>query len=47
MREVNDDYEAAPIRTRARRVPAEWIDYNCHMNVAYYTMAFDNASTRS
>ena len=43
MREVNDDFEAAPIRTRARRVPAEWIDYNGHMNVAYYTMAFDNA----
>ncbi|MFQ5567442.1 MAG: thioesterase family protein [Paracoccaceae bacterium] len=43
MREVNDDYEAAPIRTRARRVPPEWIDYNGHMNVAYYTMAFDNA----
>ena len=43
MRQVNDDYEAAPIRTRARRVPAEWIDYNGHMNVAYYTLAFDNA----
>jgi len=43
MREVNDDYEAAPIRTRARKVPPEWIDYNGHMNVAYYTMAFDNA----
>ena len=43
MREVNDDFEAAPIRTRARRVPAEWIDYNGHMNVAYYTMAFDQA----
>ena len=43
MREVNDDFEAAPIRTRARRVPAEWIDYNGHMNVAYYTLAFDNA----
>ncbi|HUF57006.1 MAG TPA: thioesterase family protein, partial [Thermohalobaculum sp.] len=23
--------------------PPEWIDYNGHMNVAYYTMAFDNA----
>jgi len=41
MREVNDDYEAAPIRTRSRRVPPEWIDYNGHMNVAYYMMAFD------
>jgi acyl-CoA thioester hydrolase len=43
MGEVNDDYEAAPIRTRTRKVPPEWIDYNGHMNVAYYTMAFDNA----
>jgi len=43
MVDVNDDYEAAPIRTRARKVPPEWIDYNGHMNVAYYTLAFDNA----
>jgi acyl-CoA thioester hydrolase len=43
MVQVNDSYEAAPIRTRNRRVPPEWIDYNGHMNVAYYTMAFDNA----
>jgi acyl-CoA thioester hydrolase len=44
MAQVKDDYEAAPIRTRARKVPPEWIDYNGHMNVAYYTMAFDNAA---
>ena len=43
MAQVNDEFEAAPIRTRTRRVPPEWIDYNGHMNVAYYTMAFDNA----
>jgi acyl-CoA thioester hydrolase len=43
MAQVNDEFEAAPIRTRSRRVPPEWIDYNGHMNVAYYTMAFDNA----
>jgi len=24
-------------------VPREWLDYNDHMNVAYYTLAFDNA----
>ncbi len=24
-------------------MPPEWIDYNGHMNVAYYTMAFDQA----
>jgi acyl-CoA thioester hydrolase len=39
----NDTYDAAPIRTRTRRVPADWIDYNGHMNFAYYTMAFDQA----
>ena len=33
----------APIVFTARKVPAEWIDYNGHMNVAYYTMAFDQA----
>ena len=43
MAQMNDEFEAAPIRTRTRRVPPEWIDYNGHMNVAYYTMAFDNA----
>ncbi len=36
-------FDAAPIRTSTRSVPADWIDYNGHMNVAYYTMAFDNA----
>lgn len=37
------DPSAAPIRTRPRRVPPEWIDYNGHMNVAYYTRAFDQS----
>lgn len=32
-----------PVRTAARRVSPDWIDYNGHMNVAYYTMAFDQA----
>jgi len=39
----NETYDAAPIRTGTRRVPAAWIDYNGHMNVAYYTLAFDQA----
>ncbi|HSF93722.1 MAG TPA: thioesterase family protein [Thermohalobaculum sp.] len=43
MPDNDDDFQAAPIRTRPRRVPPEWIDYNGHMNVAYYTMAFDHA----
>lgn len=25
-------------------VPSEWIDYNGHMNVAYYVLAFDHAT---
>jgi acyl-CoA thioester hydrolase len=40
---VSGVYEAAPILTGPRQVPAEWIDYNGHMNVAYYSLAFDNA----
>ena len=34
---------AAPCITPERAVPPEWIDYNGHMNVAYYTMAVDQA----
>ncbi len=33
----------APIRTPVQTVPAEWIDYNGHMNVAYYLLAIDQA----
>ncbi|MEE4378728.1 MAG: thioesterase family protein [Candidatus Competibacteraceae bacterium] len=25
-------------------VPSEWIDYNGHMNIAYYVLAFDRAT---
>ncbi|MFT6772716.1 MAG: acyl-CoA thioester hydrolase [Paracoccaceae bacterium] len=38
------DFEAAALRTTPRQVPIEWIDYNGHMNVSYYTMAFDKAA---
>ena len=31
------------IRLSTQVVQPEWIDYNGHMNVAYYTMAFDLA----
>jgi len=27
-----------------RLIPAEWIDYNGHLNVAYYVLAFDQAT---
>ena len=33
----------SPHRTRKQKVLSEWIDYNGHMNVAYYTLAFDKA----
>ena len=36
-------YAQAPVRTSARTVSPDWIDYNGHMNVAYYTLAFDQA----
>ncbi len=41
--EGHDGPYAAPYITKPRKVPAEWIDYNGHMNVAYYTMAIDQA----
>jgi len=33
----------APVKLPNQHVQPAWIDYNGHMNVAYYTMAFDNA----
>ena len=38
-----DQFDPKPLRTRTLSVPEDWIDYNGHMNVAYYTMAFDKA----
>ncbi|MFK7943083.1 MAG: thioesterase family protein [Paracoccaceae bacterium] len=43
MTKTRDSFEAAPIRTSTQKVPHEWIDYNGHMNVAYYVMAIDRA----
>ena len=34
---------SCPFRTKNQTVLGEWIDYNGHMNVAYYTLAFDKA----
>ena len=33
----------SPYRTENQVVLSDWIDYNGHMNVAYYTLAFDKA----
>jgi acyl-CoA thioester hydrolase len=35
--------EARPLRSSVQRVLPEWIDYNGHMNVAYYVLAIDRA----
>lgn len=35
---------AAPIEIHRSRVLPEWIDYNGHMNVAYYVLVFDRGS---
>ena len=37
---------ACPTRPTATTVAPEWIDYNGHMNVAYYVLAFDRATDR-
>jgi acyl-CoA thioester hydrolase len=36
--------EAALIETYRTKVLPEWIDYNGHMNVAYYTLVFDRGT---
>ncbi|MBM3516385.1 MAG: thioesterase-like protein [Alphaproteobacteria bacterium] len=36
----------APLDLGTDRVRPEWIDYNGHMNVAYYVLAFDYATDR-
>ena len=38
-----DKILSSPYKTRNQKVIPEWIDYNGHMNVAYYTLAFDKA----
>ena len=35
---------AAPLNLHQEIVLPEWIDYNGHMNVAYYVLAFDHAT---
>lgn len=37
----HDGPYAAPVDVGTRQVPNDWIDYNGHMNVSYYSMAFD------
>jgi acyl-CoA thioester hydrolase len=37
------DTPGSPFRSSARQVKGEWIDYNGHMNMAYYAVLFDEA----
>lgn len=37
---------AAPLPIHEAKVLPAWIDYNGHMNVAYYVLAFDNATDK-
>ncbi len=36
-------FEKSMLRTNTQTVLPDWIDYNGHMNVAFYTKAFDTA----
>ena len=40
---ISEDMNLAPFKSKKRKVKKAWIDYNGHMNVAYYTVAFDQA----
>ena len=35
---------ASPLSLHAETVQSDWIDYNGHMNLAYYMLAFDHAT---
>ena len=41
---MTESFAAEPLRSGVRRVLPEWIDYNGHMNVAYYLLAIDRAT---
>ncbi|HSS64018.1 MAG TPA: thioesterase family protein, partial [Gammaproteobacteria bacterium] len=34
----------APLVLHQGKIQRDWIDYNGHMNVAYYVLVFDNAT---
>lgn len=40
---MTDTIAARPLSSTVRRVQPDWIDYNGHMNVAFYTLAIDKA----
>jgi acyl-CoA thioester hydrolase len=46
MSQLSDSIESAPLALHRETVLPEWTDYNGHMNMAYYMLAFDHASDR-
>lgn len=34
----------APLQLHSEKIISEWIDYNGHMNLAYYVLVFDHAT---
>jgi len=42
----DQELPARPLALHEEVVRPEWIDYNGHMNVAYYVLAFDHATDR-
>ena len=43
INETTEGTSSSPYRTKTQVGLSDWIDYNGHMNVAYYTLAFDKA----
>ena len=43
---ARDVLPQSPLDVHREAVLPEWIDYNGHMNVAYYVLAFDHATDR-
>ena len=43
MARLTDPVDTAPLEAPVRTVLPEWIDYNGHMNVAFYSLAFDQS----
>lgn len=42
--EISDPLNVAPFRSSVMTVRPEWLDYNGHMNMAYYAVLFDEAA---
>lgn len=46
LQPARDSVPRAMLEIHRESVQPEWIDYNGHMNVAYYVLAFDHATDR-